>query len=273
MKRRFQSRAGLTVVELMVTTLLVGFLGLIVFSLLNVGTILGAKNTATNTAHQQARMAMLEMTKNLHSSISPFTLFNPDPNDPTSFAGVSFELCAGSSSIPVRMCQINSAVAGQYTVTVALNGNPVPVLKPSPASKPRFVVPGYEFESDIQSVTGAGPVTLTLADKLPSSLTVSDPSTTNVSCFTTDVSSYEINNRTLRFYRPRGSGTGTVLASGINQAYPFQAANGGLGVKIKISTADTASDQYVASHKIKSTGDLLNATIPIKARLTPVTSQ
>jgi hypothetical protein len=36
-------------------------LGLVIFSLLNIGTVLGAKNTAMNTAHQQARTAMLKM--------------------------------------------------------------------------------------------------------------------------------------------------------------------------------------------------------------------
>ena len=33
----------------------VGVLGLVIYALLNMGTILGAKNTAMNTAHQRAR--------------------------------------------------------------------------------------------------------------------------------------------------------------------------------------------------------------------------
>lgn len=271
MKLRAQSRSGLTLVEMMITCVLIGALGLIVFSLLNVGTILGAKNTATNTAHQQARVSILQMTKNLHSSVSPLTLFNPaSPPDSTSFAGISFQLCAGDSLSPVRLSQINSAVGGGSTVKVTLNGNPIPVL--NPLAPPHLIIPGYEFDSPIQSVTGTNPVTLTLADKLPDGLTVTDPTTVNVSCFTTDVCSYEISNGALRFYRPQGSGPGTVLASSISKPYPFQTANNGLSVIVKISTLDAASDRYMTSHKIKSVGDLLDATIPIRARLTPIPS-
>src|ERR1700736_6510588 len=61
---------GLTLIELMFTTVLIGVLGLIIYSLLNSGMVLGAKNTAVNTAHQRARVVMLQMLQNLHSSVS-----------------------------------------------------------------------------------------------------------------------------------------------------------------------------------------------------------
>ena len=70
MKTHSSSRSGLTLVELSVTTGVVGVLGLIIYPLLNMGTVLGAKNTAMNTAHQQARVAMLEMVQDLHAAIS-----------------------------------------------------------------------------------------------------------------------------------------------------------------------------------------------------------
>ena len=83
MKAKPHARSGLTIVELMVTTVLIGVLGLIIFSILNTGTVLGAKNSAVNTAHQEARIAMLQMTKNLHSAVSPLVLYDPDtPNTP-----------------------------------------------------------------------------------------------------------------------------------------------------------------------------------------------
>lgn len=273
MKQHIQSRSGLTLVEMMITTVLIGTLGLIIYSLLSTGTILGAKNTAVNTAHQQGRMAILQMTKNLHASASPITLFNaPGDLTSTSFSGISFQLCAGDSLVPVRLCQITSAVAGQFTVTIDLNGNPVPVVQPLPNS-PHFIVPGYQFDSVITSVTGTGPVTLTLADKLPDGLTVTDPNAVNVSCFTTDVCSYEVNNRELRFHRPKGAGPGIVVAAGItnNSSHPFQTVNSDASnVKISLSTSDMSSDQYMASRNIKSVTDLLSATIPIKTRLTPM---
>ena len=70
MKIHLPSRSGLTLIEMSVTAGLVGVLGLIIYSLLNMGTILGAKNTATNTAHQQARIAMLEIFQDLHAAVS-----------------------------------------------------------------------------------------------------------------------------------------------------------------------------------------------------------
>src|SRR4030088_908645 len=96
MKIHIQSRRGLTLVELSVTMTLVGVLGLIIYSLLNTGMVLGAKNTAVNTAHQQARVAMLEMLQNLHSSVSVPALADasgtPYPSPvPASAEGIAFQ--------------------------------------------------------------------------------------------------------------------------------------------------------------------------------------
>ena len=80
MRIRVQSRGGLTLIEVSVTSGLIGVLGLIIYSILNIGTILGAKNTAVNTAHQQARVAMLQMIQDLHSAISLPYLIDVDVN-------------------------------------------------------------------------------------------------------------------------------------------------------------------------------------------------
>ena len=62
--------AGFTLVELMFTTVLIGVVGLVLYSILYTSTVLGAKNTAVNVAHQQARVAMVDMLQDLHSSVS-----------------------------------------------------------------------------------------------------------------------------------------------------------------------------------------------------------
>ena len=56
---------GTTLLELSIAMSLVGAIGLSIYSLLNVGMILGAKNSAVNTAHQQARVAMLQLVQDL----------------------------------------------------------------------------------------------------------------------------------------------------------------------------------------------------------------
>ena len=95
---------GTSLVELAVTLSLIGVFGLSIYSMLNVGMIMGAKNGAVNTAHQQARVAMLQMVRDLHSAISlpaltdgnAVPLVNPAPN--TSAAGISFQLWATGPS-------------------------------------------------------------------------------------------------------------------------------------------------------------------------------
>ena len=61
---------GLTLIEVTMALGLLGVFGIAVYSMLNIGMILGAKNTAVNTAHQQARTAMLQMIQDLHSAVS-----------------------------------------------------------------------------------------------------------------------------------------------------------------------------------------------------------
>ena len=49
--------------------------GATLYSLVQMSTVLGAKNTAINVAHEQARTAMVQMLQDLHSAISlPYLL-------------------------------------------------------------------------------------------------------------------------------------------------------------------------------------------------------
>ena len=50
-------------VELMVSTMIVLITGGIIYTMLNTGMVLFAKNTAINMAHQQARVAVLFHTR------------------------------------------------------------------------------------------------------------------------------------------------------------------------------------------------------------------
>jgi prepilin-type N-terminal cleavage/methylation domain-containing protein len=99
---------GYTLTEVLFTTALIGVVGLIIYALLLTGTTLGAKNTAINTAHQQARMAMLEMVQDLHSAISLPQLIDengaplpaPLPGaSPPPAQGISFQLWSHPSQL------------------------------------------------------------------------------------------------------------------------------------------------------------------------------
>src|ERR1700730_10556309 len=97
------SRA-MTLVETMVTSMLIGVVFLGLYSVLNMGTILGAKNLAINVAHEQARVAMLQMIQDFHSSVSLPAVTNddgttsPGPTTGSSpqygYPGIAFQLWA-----------------------------------------------------------------------------------------------------------------------------------------------------------------------------------
>ena len=96
MKIHRSNQSGLTLAEFSITMGVVGALGLVIYSLLNMGTILGAKNTATNTAHQRARIAMLDMIQDLHGAVSLPALQGVVGNEAS---GISFQQWG---SVPVN---------------------------------------------------------------------------------------------------------------------------------------------------------------------------
>jgi len=89
---------GITLLELSIAMALIGAVGLSIYSMLNIGLILGAKNSAVNTAHEQARVAMLQLVQNLHSAVSLPALADSNgvmlnnPGAGTTAAGISFQL-------------------------------------------------------------------------------------------------------------------------------------------------------------------------------------
>jgi type II secretory pathway pseudopilin PulG len=141
-----------TLVEVMIATAITGIVGLMLWSVFYTGTVLGAKNTAINTAHQQARVAMLNMLQDIHSAISlpqltdaSGTPYSTPP--PSGFAeGISFQQW---SSGPHNIIQ--DAPLGQNYIVLNLvtaNGNPNPV------AGQHLIIPSHQIEADIVSVSG-----------------------------------------------------------------------------------------------------------------------
>ena len=143
---------GTTLLELSIAMGLVGAIGLSIYSLLNVGMILGAKNSAVNTAHQQARVAMLQLVQDLHSAISlpaltdqnSVPLNNLTPG--TAAAGISFQVWAAG---PYQICADADATDTEIHIQLAA-GDTVP------KKDERIIVKSHEIEQDIVSVTALG---------------------------------------------------------------------------------------------------------------------
>lgn len=280
MKIRSQTRSGLTLVELSVTAGLVGVLGLIIYSLLNIGTILGAKNTATNTAHQQARVAMLKMIEDLHSAISLPALQGVVGNKAS---GISFQQWGAAPTTgglapnggPHRIR--NDANAGQKVIHIAVtSGQPAPIVGQ------RLIVPTHQIEDRIAAVSGTtSDLSLTLDNNLPVNIKGTGSAAGDIVCYITDRCSYDVvevldafgSSRIPAEYKLQWTSTQGPrdIVNDITNPTPFSIPTTPAGAlyyrfvaAIDLSTSDPAYNK----RGYKSANILLNGQVPFKSRLT-----
>src|SRR6059058_6132204 len=90
-------QGGYTAGEMIVACGVLVILGLAFFQVLNSGMILYAKNTAVNSAHEEAREGINRLTRDIHASVSVPQLRNSTHDGTYSVAG-SFAVV---SSTPV----------------------------------------------------------------------------------------------------------------------------------------------------------------------------
>ncbi len=256
-----------TLIEMMVSTAILASLGGIIYAILNSGLILFSKNTALNVAHQQARIAVLRMEHNLHSSISPPRLVDVN-RDPVSgegpAEGIAFQLfAAGPFAIPV------GAAAGSNTVTVALGA-----YAPRPGQ--RLIVSSHGIASDIAAndpgTSGTRPVILSGPIGTPIAVTFDAagvPLPANVTCFIADRAAYVVKDGTLRYFGP-GNATGDIMATGISSSVPFGTPVTGAGTPNPLVVAAinlSSVDSSTSNRGFKSANMFLNSTVPVRGQL------
>ena len=249
-----------TLVEMMVTLGVIGITGGIIFLVLNSGFVLFAKNTEMNVGHEQARIAILQMQRNVHSAVSVPQLVDVNLNPVASgqAAGVSFQLFALG---PYRIAA--DAAAAQSVVSVI-----VPAGATAPAVLQHFIVPTHQIEQDITAVSGAGTVNVTLAANLGVPITTSNGSY-DIICFVTNRVAYVVINGQLRYYPPGTFGTSnySVLASDITNPTPFSIPanlNNRFVAAVQLSTQDP---DYSARGYLSS-NIFITSQIPYKAQMT-----
>jgi Tfp pilus assembly protein PilV len=261
---------GTSLLELTIAMAFIGVIGLAIFSMLNTGMILGAKNAAINTAHQQARIAMLQMVQDLHSAVSlpaltdanAVPIANPAPN--TVAAGISFQLWAAG---PYQICA--DSALGSSVIQIQLPG-----AATVPTSGQRIIVQSHEIEEDITAVDslGSGKYNLTVAHPLSVAIKgTGSPTFYNIPCFVADRCSYTINNGALVWRGPTQKKSVAVLGNDIISPTPFSIPNTPAGAlyyrfvaAINLSTVDSKS----SNRGFKSANILLNGQVPMRARLT-----
>jgi hypothetical protein len=256
-----------TVIELLFSVALLGTFGLIIYSLLNTGTILGAKNAAVNTAHQQARVAMLQMKQDLHSTVSLPQLVDASGNVITTggpAAGISFQLW---SIGPLQVA--NDAAVGSNVVQVK-----VPAGTPPPVAGQRLIVPTHQIEEDITTVTNPSGNTyaLTLAHTITNAVSGTQaPTSYNIVCYITDRCSYVVNNQALQWNGPTTRKAFSVMGNNITSSAPFTTpttAAGALYYRFVAAIDLSTCDLKYSNRGFKSANILLNGQVPIRARLT-----
>jgi type II secretory pathway component PulJ len=261
---------GTTLLELSIALGLIGAVGLSIFSMLNVGMILGAKNSAVNTAHQQARVAMLQLVQDLHSCVSLPALTDDnsvpiiDPPPGTTAAGISFQLWAGG---PYQIAA--DAAATSSVVQIQLTNSDV-----VPQVGERLIIESHQIEQDIVAVTntGGGKFNITVSGPIGVAIQgTGSPTFYNIPCFITDRCSYVVKNGALEWHGPTKKKAFAVLGNDIISKTPFSIPTTPAGslyyrfvAAIDLSTADGKS----SNRGFKSANILLNGQVPMRARLT-----
>jgi prepilin-type N-terminal cleavage/methylation domain-containing protein len=267
MKAAHVRAAGFTLIEMIVAMGMVGAIGSVVFTILNTGAVLYAKNTAINVAHQQARVAVMQAETDLHSSVSLPQLVDTSraPVDPSqSAAGISFQLFAAG---PFKVTA--QAAAGQNTITMGLGSY-------QPKAGQRLIIPTHQIELDIAAdCPGSGARLVTLSAPLPNAVDIQLDDAgvlqnVDVIGFITDRVTYVVTNGELRYYGRGNSNSYTVLANSITSATPFSTPQTPAGAPyyrfvaaINLSTADTS----VNNRGFKAANMFLNAQVPCRTRL------
>ena len=283
---------GYTLIEMMFTTLLIGVVGLVMYSLLNISTILGAKNVAVNTAHQQARVAMIDMLQDLHSSISsPYlcdvnsqgNLILDASGAPAHTTGPQAGPAAGIafqqwSSGPHKIN--NNTAVGDTQIIITLTPN----AGPTPVPGQRLIIPAYQLEADIASLGNnsasnlkvnltniSGPATPSVTyptNTLPVAIKGTDSSAGDVICFVTDRCSYTVGNTQLTW---NWKGNNKILGNDITNASPFTTPltpAGALYSRFVAAIDLSTSDLKYSNRGYKAANILLNGQVPYRTKLT-----
>jgi len=257
---------GYTLIELGMVSTMFSTVGIALCSLLNVSLVLGAKNVAMNTAHEQARTAMIQMLQDLHAAISLPYLVNADGStaDQTQpAAGIAFqELTSG----PHKISSDAATNQNQVSLTLTTVGGSIPTISVGQ----RLIVPTHQIEDDITAVSGSGSnITVTLAHNLP--VAISGTATYTIVALITNRCSYTVANGNLQWQGSTTKKTFAVLGNDITSNLPFsipQTIAGAIYYRFVSAINLSTADPTYSNRGFKAANIFLNGQIPMKARLT-----
>jgi hypothetical protein len=226
MNQRQQRRAASTLVETMISLGIFVIAGGLIYTALNTGAILFAKNTSINSAHQSAVKVINHITRDIHRSAS-----TPELVDVNS----------APTSGPAAGISVQPVAAGPYTlvggVALDLQRSRVTIATTiQPQVGQRLISPALLIEDYITAVAAnaTNPATqtdLTLTNAIWTSGL--SPSSMYYVAFITNRAVYVVVGDELRYYAmSTGSSADTyiVLAKGVATPTPFTITNSATGL-------------------------------------------
>jgi len=228
-------KRAFTLVETVLAMASVGVVGMSIFYTLYYGLVLFTENTAMNVSHQEARLALLQLETDIHSGVSAPSLTDSNGvmiSGTQASPGVEFQALISSTSY----CEVAANTAtGQAVVKVG-----IPPGYATPYAGMRLIIPAYEIEQNVSSVSVSGTVaTCTLAANVSPAIDVSDSyGTYNVICFFTQRVTYYVTGSTAQ----GASATDLVLNYiGVNKTQTYEMASMGLTSPTPFSIPSTST--------------------------------
>ncbi len=267
--------AGFTLAEVMVTVGIVTLVGLMIFLVLNTSMVLYAKNTAVNSAHQQARTGVDQMLINLHDAVSipqlVDTNLNPAPEldakgKPLPAAGISFQVFE-NGPFPVA----SDANAASTSLVLYCPGY-------TPPAQARLNIPSHNIELDVISTSaGYGYRQFNFASPIGTAVQVDGGGTEEtgakymITAFMTTRLSYAVVGSDLRYYPTNNKSVYRVISRNLVSPKPFSIplqADGGLQNRYVAAVNLSTVEPNFTQRGYAAVNMFISSMIPFRCRLT-----
>lgn len=281
-----QKEQGYTLADIMVATALVTVVGLIGFYALNSGTILYAKNTAENLAHDSNRIAVNRLLHDIHEAVSIPQLGHIDTRTPGSYTAPAGSWVPSGTSVTFYAETGTGPAAGvafqQMGSPGDPNGGPFEILNDpgnpeliqitsgpnhTPQVGMRLIFPYYNMEDTIAKATSNGNnhFNIWTQNALETRFKKKKDSGTNIVYYTSRWA-YAVEGNELHLYSsappPTGMHWPVTVARNIVSATPFsQTTTQYIGVNL------TTQDNHYSNRGFKAVNTLLAGTVPYRAQL------
>ena len=274
---------GFTLPEVLVAMAIMTIVGMMIYLVLNSGMLLYARNTAVNTAHQQARAGVDQMLQNIHSSASipqlvdsnlqPIANILDGSGKPVKTPGISFQAFA----------------AGPFPVVVNANATDTSVILYCPGYTPpagaRLNIPSHNIELDVVSTTASGAnLRFNFAQAIGTLVGIAGTgieggagTTYVITAFITTRKSYAVVGSELRYYPTNNLNNYQVITRNITSATPFSIPttpnpNPSLPPvpqNLCVAAVDlTSTDSTISNRSFGAVNMLISSKLPFRCKLT-----